>query len=114
MALRTNGDSGCGIWTYDVALRQNGRREGRKGVREAPVVESSVKYVRHNALKGRVFASLELQNQFLLEWETSVANKRIHGTTKRQVAAAFALAQLPKTPLQNLDESSRLGIHARS
>jgi len=53
-------------------------------------IESSVKYVKNNGLKGRVFASLELQNQFLLEWETSVADTRIHGTTKRQVAAAFA------------------------
>jgi transposase len=53
-------------------------------------VESSVKYVKNNALKGRSFASLEQENQFLLEWETSVADKRIHGTTKRQVAATFA------------------------
>ena len=49
-----------------------------------------VKYVQNYSLKGRVFATLELENQFLLEWETHVADKRIHGTTKRQVAAAFA------------------------
>jgi transposase len=53
-------------------------------------VESSVKYVKNNALKGRSFRSLEHENQFLLAWETSVADKRIHGTTKRQVATAFA------------------------
>lgn len=56
-------------------------------------VESGVKYVKNNALKGRVFENLELENQFLLEWETNVADTRIHGTTKRQVAAAFALAE---------------------
>jgi hypothetical protein len=65
-------------------------------------VESSVKYVKNNALKGRSFASLEQENQFLLEWETSVADTRIHGTTKRQVAAAFAdeRAALLPVPLE--------------
>lgn len=65
-------------------------------------VESSVKYVKNNALKGRFFASLEHENQFLLEWETNVADKRIHGTTKRQVAAAFAdeRAALLPVPLE--------------
>jgi hypothetical protein len=52
-------------------------------------VESSVKYVKNNALKARVFESLDAQNAFLLAWEESVADTRIHGTTKRQVAALF-------------------------
>jgi transposase len=62
-------------------------------------VESSVKYVKNNALKGRTFTSLELQNQFLLEWEMRVADKRIHGTTKRQVAVAFAAERPALLPL---------------
>jgi len=53
-------------------------------------VEAGVKYVKSNALKGRVFESLESQNRFLLDWETNVADKRIHGTTKRQVGRLFA------------------------
>lgn len=52
-------------------------------------VESSVKYAKNNALKGRTFESLEAQNRFLLEWEQSVADKRIHGTVKEQVEKRF-------------------------
>jgi transposase len=36
-------------------------------------VESGVKYVKRNALAGRVFSSLEEQNVFLAEWEQHVA-----------------------------------------
>lgn len=52
-------------------------------------VESGVKYVKRNALKGRTFKSLTEQNDFLLDWETRVADQRIHGTTKKQVARLF-------------------------
>lgn len=52
-------------------------------------VENSVGYVKKNALKARSFASLVAQNQFLREWERSVADARIHGTTRRQVQALF-------------------------
>lgn len=56
-------------------------------------VESGVKYVKRNALKGRVFTSLADENQFLLNWETQVADQRIHGTTKQQVEKLFAAAE---------------------
>lgn len=62
-------------------------------------VESSVKYVKNNGLKGRVFASLAEQNAFLAAWEESVADTRIHGTTKRQVAAQFAAERGSLLPL---------------
>lgn len=52
-------------------------------------VENSVGYVKKNALKARHFASLAAQNQFLRDWEHSVADGRIHGTTRRQVKALF-------------------------
>jgi transposase len=52
-------------------------------------VERGVAYVKSNALKGRVFDSLAAQNAHLLHWEEHVADKRIHGTTRRQVAAMF-------------------------
>jgi transposase len=55
-------------------------------------VESSVKYVKQNALKGRVFTSLAEENQFLLDWESRVADRRIHGTTKQQVLKLFEKA----------------------
>ena len=52
-------------------------------------VESSVKYVKNNGLKGRTFTSLVDQNAYLDDWERSVADTRIHGTTKQQVSKLF-------------------------
>ena len=52
-------------------------------------VERGVSYVRGNALKGRRFKSLAEENLFLRQWEENVADKRIHGTTCKQVAARF-------------------------
>lgn len=56
-------------------------------------VESGVKYVKRNALKGRIFTSLAEENQFLMDWETQVADQRIHGTTKQQVEKLFVQAE---------------------
>jgi transposase len=56
-------------------------------------IESGVKYVKRNALKARVFTSLADENQFLLNWETQVADQRIHGTTKQQVEKLFEQAE---------------------
>jgi transposase len=52
-------------------------------------VESGIKYVKNNALKGRSFVSLVEHNQFLAHWECQVADTRIHGTTKKQVGRHF-------------------------
>ena len=48
-------------------------------------VEKGVDYVQSNALKARHFTSLEAQNTFLLDWELTIADTRIHGTTRRHV-----------------------------
>ena len=56
-------------------------------------IEAGVKYVQSNALKGRSFTSLTEQNRHLLDWETSVADTRIHGTTRKQVGKLFAEAE---------------------
>lgn len=58
-------------------------------------IESGVKYVKKNALRARRFQSLEEQNEFLLHWETTVADTRIHGTTKQQVAKLFQEVERP-------------------
>jgi transposase len=52
-------------------------------------VESGIKYVKNNALKGRVFGSLEEHNRFLIDWEHQVADTRIRGTTRKQVGRLF-------------------------
>jgi transposase len=76
-------------------------------------VERSIGYAQSNALKGRVFSSLEEQNCFLLEWERTVADKRIHGTTRRQVGRHFvdaerqALTPLPLEPFPSFHEGRR-------
>jgi transposase len=62
-------------------------------------IERGIGYVKNNALKARVFESLVAQNEFLVDWEASVADTRIHGTTKRQVAALFELERSSLLPL---------------
>jgi len=52
-------------------------------------IESGIKYVRRNALKGRCFEALSAQNTHLAHRESHVADLRIHGTTKRQVPGGF-------------------------
>jgi hypothetical protein len=52
-------------------------------------IEAGVKYAQDNALKGRTFHSLAEQNLLLLEWESHVADTRIHGTTRQQVGKVF-------------------------
>jgi len=93
---------------YNIAiLPARPRHPERKGK-----VEKSVDYAQENALKGRTFASLQEQNRFLLHWEQTVADTRIHGTTKRQVRAAFeqerpALQPLPPTLFPCFEEGRR-------
>ena len=65
-------------------------------------VENSVKYVQDNALRGRKFNSIQEQNDFLLHWEKTIADTRIHGTVKKQVQKMFIeekpfLRKLPPT-----------------
>jgi transposase len=59
-------------------------------------VESGVNYGQENALKGRSFASLTAQNQYLWSWESGVADTRIHGTTRQQVGKVFNEVERPK------------------
>ena len=58
-------------------------------------VERGIDYVQENALKGRTFAGLDEQNRFLLDWERTVADTRLHGTTRRQVGPHFTGAERP-------------------
>jgi transposase len=76
-------------------------------------IERGIGYAKNNALKARVFQSLEEENQFLLRWEETVADTRIHGTTKRQVGRMFqdteraALLPLPADCFPFFHEASR-------
>jgi len=57
--------------------------------------EAGVKFVQNNGLKGRQFASLADENRYLLHWEATVADTRIHGTTRQQVGKLFTEVERP-------------------
>jgi transposase len=77
-------------------------------------VERGVDYVQENALRGRSFAALEEQNRFLHDWELTVADTRVHGTTRRHVGKHFAEAEraallpLPFEPFPSFHEARRV------
>ena len=83
-----------------VALPCRVRDPDRKGK-----VESSIGHAQRTPLKGLRFESLEEAQRYLDRWEEHWADTRIHGTTKRQVAAMFAeekpaLGELPLEPFR--------------
>lgn len=83
-----------------VALPCRVRDPDRKGK-----VESGVGHAQKTPLKGQRFESLEQAQAYLDHWEERWADTRIHGTTKRQVAAMFAeekpaLLPLPLEPFR--------------
>lgn len=68
-------------------------------------VEAGVGHAKRTPLKGLRFESLEEAQAYLDRWEEHWADTRIHGTTKRQVAAMFAeekpaLLPLPLEPFR--------------
>src|SRR3989454_3985111 len=68
-------------------------------------VESAVGHAQKTPLKGMRFESLREAQAYLDQWEARWADTRIHGTTKRQVAAMFAeeksfLLALPLEPFR--------------
>ena len=76
-------------------------------------VERGVGHAKNTPLKGKRFESLEEAQAYLDRWETSCADTRIHGTTKRQVAAMFAeekpfLLPLPLEPFRYYQHSQRV------
>ena len=62
---------------------------------EQGIQENAGGYVKRNALKGRRFESLEELNRHLVQWNRTVAQLRIHGTTRRQVLAHFLEIEKP-------------------
>ena len=77
-----------------VAMPCRVRDPDRKGK-----VEAGVGHAQKTPLKGQRFESLEEAQAYLDRWETNWADTRIHGTTKRQVAAMFAEEQPHLLPL---------------
>lgn len=66
-------------------------------------VESGVKYLKRNFLKGRRFRDLEDLNRALEAWLVEVADRRVHGTTHEIPAERFGRereALLPLSPVR--------------
>jgi hypothetical protein len=76
-------------------------------------VEAGVGHAKRTPLKGQRFESLEEAQAYLDRWESHWADTRIHGTTKRQVAAMFAeershLLPLPLEPFRFYEYGQRV------
>ena len=76
-------------------------------------VEAGVGHAKKTPLKGQRFESLSAAQAYLDHWETRWADTRIHGTTKRQVAAMFAeerphLLPLPLEPFRFYEYGQRV------
>ncbi len=76
-------------------------------------VESGVGHTQKTPLKGLRFETLEEAQAYLDHWEQRWADTRIHGTTKRQVAAMFAeekptLLPLPLEPFRYYQYGERI------
>jgi transposase len=76
-------------------------------------VESGIGHAQRTPLKGVRFESLEEAQGYLDRWEQQWADTRIHGTTKRQVAAMFSeekphLRPLPLEPFRYYQYGERV------
>jgi transposase len=76
-------------------------------------VESGIGHTKKTPLKGMRFESLEEAQAYLDRWEQRWADTRIHGTTKRQVAAMFTeekphLLPLPLEPFRYYQYGERV------
>ncbi len=90
-----------------VALPARVRHPDRKGK-----VERTIGHAQGTPLKGLRFESLEEAQAHLDRWSERWADTRIHGTTKRQVAAMFAeerphLKPLPAEPFRYYQHGRR-------
>ena len=76
-------------------------------------IERGIGYVKGNSLQARRFASLSEQNEHLAHWERTIADTRLHGTTRRHVGQAFveierpALLPLPSERFPLFEEAQR-------
>jgi len=97
-----------------VALPCRVRDPDRKGK-----VEAGVAHAQKTPLKGLRFESLPEAQAYLDRWEERWADTRIHGTTKRQVAAMFveerpSLLPLPLEPFRYYQYGERTVVAWKS
>ena len=76
-------------------------------------VERPFSYIRQDFFLARSFRNLEDLNAQLREWLDTVANARLHGTTQRIVAEAFAAEQPELQPLPAVPFDALLKLERR-
>jgi len=91
-----------------VAMPCRVRDPDRKGK-----VESAIGHTQRTPLKGQRFETMDEAQSYLDRWDRQWADTRIHGTTKRQVAAMFeeersALLPLPVEPFRYYEHGHRV------
>ena len=79
-------------------------------------VERPFRYIRQDFFLGRTFRNLDDLNTQLADWLVTVANVRVHATTQRVVAEAFAeekskLQELPSLPFGSVLKLERRVSH---
>ncbi|MGZ9071283.1 MAG: IS21 family transposase [Allosphingosinicella sp.] len=76
-------------------------------------VERPFRYIRQDFFLGRTFRNLDDLNAQLVDWLATVANVRVHATTRRVVAEAFAEEKPTLNDLPSLPFSSVLKLERR-
>lgn len=69
-------------------------------------IEACVNYVKDNCFKGREFESYDEAKEFLLEWLKTIANTRVHGTTKKVPIDVFKSTEKDKLISLPIEEFS--------
>ena len=77
-------------------------------------VESGVKYVRGNFWLGLKYRDLDDLNAQARDWLDTVANVRVHGTTREMPYVRLALENLQPLPTQRIFDTSRIGYRRSS
>jgi transposase len=76
-------------------------------------VESGVKYVKRNFLPGREFIDIEDLAEQLTEWNSTIADQRVHGTTHELPAARFEREQSALVPTHGQPGFALAARHSR-
>jgi transposase len=117
MKTAVTGEDDQGHITYNrslLALAQHYRFQPRAcrpyRAKTKGKVERPFSYIRQDFFLGRSFRNLDDLNAQLIGWLDTVANTRVHGTTQRVVAEAFATEQpeLQKLPQHRFDAVLKL------
>ena len=77
-------------------------------------VESGIKYVKYNFLKGRFFKSFTGLKEQSMKWLMEMANVRIHGTTHKRPIDLYKLEKDKLMVLSDRDYDTRVVIPTKS